>query len=151
IRRAVQALDHMSFSLDTFHEREIPRRHVFTLLREVLGLGVATSLHIAGKGPDDPYLEQVAGEVRALFGADIPMLVTEVSPIGRPAAWAPRTPAAAGTAPAPCAMAAWPVVTVDGQLVSCCEQSVVDGVRRPAHLRLGDTTTTWATIRARSG
>ncbi|RSM78147.1 radical SAM protein [Kibdelosporangium aridum] len=148
IMRAFRALDHVSFSLDAFHEREVPRRNVFAVLRTVLRLGVATSLHIVG---DDPYLQQLSTEVLTMFGSDVPMLVSAVKPIGRAASWARRqhTPPD-GLAAAPCAMAAWPVVTADGHVVSCCNQSVVDGPARPEHLRLGELGTTWASIRARA-
>jgi hypothetical protein len=150
IRRAVRALDHVSFSLDAFHEREVPRRNVFAVLRTVLRLGVATSLHIVGDGPDDPYLERVSTEVLTMFGADVPMLVSAVKPIGRAASWARRHAPLDGLAAAPCSMAAWPVVAVDGRVVSCCNQSVVDGPARPEHLRLGELGTTWAGIHARA-
>jgi hypothetical protein len=66
------------------------------------------------------------------------MLVSEVRAAGRAAAWAaPSTVASGGDGAQPCAMAAWPVVAVDGTVVACCNQSVVDGPARPDHLRLG--------------
>ncbi|MEV4599883.1 radical SAM protein [Amycolatopsis sp. NPDC049253] len=149
IRRAFAAVDHVSLSLDVFHEREVGRAEVFGLLRELLDAGVATSLHVVGTGDDDPYLADVIADVTAHFGVDVPMLVGTVRPLGRAADWAKP----AGRPPAqvsPCAMAAWPVCTVDGRITACCNQDVVDGRARPAHLGLGDlATTSWAEVTER--
>ncbi|EFL22553.1 basic proline-rich protein [Streptomyces himastatinicus ATCC 53653] len=58
-----------------------------------------------------------------------------------------------GTVPAPCVLAAWPVVCFDGTVVTCCNQDVVDAAalgRVPAHLRLGHIAHDgWAAIRER--
>ncbi|WP_063730870.1 radical SAM protein [Streptomyces sp. RTd22] len=58
-----------------------------------------------------------------------------------------------GTVPAPCVLAAWPVVCFDGTVVACCNQDVVDAAalgRVPAHLRLGHIAHDgWAAIRER--
>jgi hypothetical protein len=150
IWRAVRELDHLSLSLDVFHERMVARADVFQALRALLRHGIATSLHIAGTGRDDPYLVDVTADVTATFGADVPMLVSEIKPIGRAAGWARATPLADG-AVAPCAMAAWPVIAVDGAVVACCNQDLVDGRVRPDHLRLGEiTTTTWPAVAERA-
>ncbi|WP_237104342.1 hypothetical protein, partial [Nonomuraea sp. MG754425] len=39
-------------------------------------------------------------------------------------------------APAPCGMAAWPLVTYDGTVLACCNESLV-AAARPPHLVLG--------------
>jgi hypothetical protein len=150
IRCAALAVDHLSLSIDVFHEREVPRDDVFRALRTLLRLGVATSLHIVGAGDGDPYLADVTTEVTARFGADVPMLVSEVRPIGRAANWAEPQRGPDGSAVSPCAMAAWPVIAVDGTVTACCNQDVVDGRARPAHLDLGElSTSTWREVRDR--
>ncbi|CAM3514371.1 radical SAM protein [Kibdelosporangium persicum] len=150
IRPAIQAVDHVSLSLDVFHEREVARQDVFAVLRTLLRHGITTSLHITGTSSDDPYLSEVTAEVTRIFGTDVPMLVSEFKPIGRAAAWARATPQADSSA-APCAMAAWPVVTVDAAVVVCCNQDVVDGRTRPDHLRLGVlATSTWPEVHERA-
>lgn len=150
VRRAARAVDHLSLSVDVFHEREVAREDVFDVLRTLLRAGIATSLHVTGTGADDPYLAEITAQVRAAFGADVPMLVSGVQPIGRAASWAGAHPPASD-APAPCATAAWPVITVDGAIVACCNQDVVDGRVRPDHLMLGDiATTTWQAVRDRA-
>ena len=147
VRRVARAVDHFSLSLDAFHEREIARRDVFTVLRRLLDEGVATSLHLVGDGPEDPYLAEVTAQVLDRFGEAVPMLVGRIRPVGRAAAWARPAAAPDGTAAAPCAMAAWPVVTVDGRVSACCNQDVVDGRARPDHLQLGDlATATWREV-----
>ncbi|MER5639742.1 radical SAM protein [Kitasatospora sp. NPDC002227] len=152
IRRTVRQLDHFSASIDAFHEREVPRAEVFRTLREVLADGVPVSLHATGTGPDDPYLADLAAEVRRVFGADCPMLVNELRAVGRAAAWAgaTRAPAPDGR-PLPCAMAAWPVVAQDGLVLACCNQDTVDRRPAPAHLLLGSVgQDDWPTVRRRA-
>ncbi|WP_394619511.1 radical SAM protein [Lentzea sp. JNUCC 0626] len=150
IRRAARAVDHLSLSLDVFHEREVPRADVFEVLRALLRDGTATSLHVTGTGPDDPYLAEVTAQVETEFGEDVPMLVAGVQPLGRAASWAQAVPVADGSV-APCATAAWPVIAVDGVVVACCNQDVVDGRMRPDHLVLGDIARSdWADVQERA-
>lgn len=154
VARVARAVDHFSLSLDAFHEREVARDDVFRTLEALLRTGVATSLHLLAGGPRDPYPDEVAEQVRTRFGADVPMLVATVRPVGRGAALHPRPaapPAPDPFAAAPCAMAAWPVVAVDGTVTACCNQDVVDGRARPAHLDLGDIRgSSWPEVRART-
>ena len=146
IRELIPRLDQVSVSLDVFHEREVARARVFDLLRLLLELGVATSLHVVG---DDPYLAEATDAVTAEFGPAVPMLVSEVRAVGRAKQWlTAREPDAPGIAP--CAMAAWPVITADGVITACCNQDVVDGRARPRHLVLGSVqANTWPVIRDR--
>ena len=175
VRRAVDAVDHCSVSLDAYHESQVPRQDVFDLLRGLMDRGVAVSLHVVGTGAADPYLEDVTSDVVKAFGGCVPMLVSELQPLGRAVGWrtavaaAAATAAAGGTAVAaggrtavaaaaaragpvePCALAAWPVIAFDGTITACCNQDVVDGPGRSAHLRLGHIATgSWSEIRRRS-
>ncbi|MEV7175219.1 radical SAM protein [Kitasatospora sp. NPDC093679] len=152
IAAAIGRVDHFSASLDAFHEREVPRADVFAVLRTVLDGGVPVSLHLTGRGPDDPYLAEVTGQVRRVFGDAVPMLVNEVRAVGRAAGWAARQSAPGPDGrPVPCAMAAWPVVAADGAVLACCNQQVVDRRPVPAHLLLGHTDRDdWAAVRRRA-
>lgn len=150
------AVDHCSVSVDAYHETAVPRRDVFTLLRRLLDRDVAVSLHIVGEGADDPYVEDLTAAVAATFGGQVPMLVSQVRPLGRAAGWAAAMAAAPETSgapqrPEPCVMAAWPVVAFDGTVTACCNQDVVDGPGRSRHLRLGHITTeSWSEVRTAS-
>jgi pyruvate-formate lyase-activating enzyme len=151
---AVTAVDHVSVSVDAYHETAVPRRDVFALLRRLLDRDVAVSLHIVGDGPDDPYVTDLTAVVTATFGAQVPMLVSEVRPLGRAVGWTVAA-AVAGEPhlerPEPCALAAWPVVAFDGTVTACCNQDVVDGPGRSRHLRLGHVSTeSWSDIRSTS-
>ena len=153
VRDAARAVDHLSLSLDVFHERQIARDDVFAALAALLRLGVATSLHMVSRGAHDPYPDEVAAQVRSRFGDEVPMLVAQLRPIGRGAdllaGAAPRTPPDP-LAVSPCAMAAWPVVAADGEITACCNQDVVDGRARPAHLVVGRAGETgWPAVRER--
>lgn len=152
IRNAVEAVDHFSVSLDAFHEREVPRADVFTLLRRVLDAGIPASVHAVGSGPDDPYLADLAAETRRTFADRVPLLVNTVRAVGRAASWAAAGPVAAGPdEPRPCSMAAWPTVAFDGTVVACCNQATVDRRPVPGHLGLGHIAAdSWADIRARA-
>ncbi|OIJ64331.1 radical SAM protein [Streptomyces mangrovisoli] len=154
VRRAARAVDHFSLSLDAFHERQVPRDDVYGALDALLATGVAVSLHVLGNGPEDPYPDEVRAQVLRRFGTDVPLLVSQVRPVGRGTGLRPRPVLPPGPDPwaaAPCDMAAWPVVTVDGTVTACCNQDVADRRVRPAHLTLGDLgTTTWGAVRERT-
>jgi hypothetical protein len=150
IRRAIRALDHFSVSLDTFHEREVPRANVFRVLDELLSDGTDVSIHLVGINRTDPYIDIVVSEVQRLFGDKVPLLVNVVASFGRAAAW--LSPASASSPlrvdAEPCAMAAWPVVGFDGTIVACGNDRALEVL--PSHLRLGHANRDdWATVRAR--
>ena len=152
ILRAISAVDHFSASLDAFHEREVARADVFRAVRQILDSGVPVSFHLAGTGPEDPYLSDVTGAIKREFADRVPMLVNEVRPVGRAAAWAATATHRPDAGRAlPCAMAAWPVVAFDGAVLACCNQRTVDHRPAPAHLLLGHVAEDdWATVRHRS-
>jgi hypothetical protein len=151
IKEAIKAVDHFSASIDEFHEREVTRANVFRVLDVLLDDGIDVSLHVVGRDPNDPYLEDIVDEVRRIFAGRVPMLVNTVSAFGRAKAWLTR-PIAQPTDKIeadPCAMAAWPVVGFDGTIVACGNDNVLEG--RPAHLRLGHANVDdWSTVRART-
>ncbi|MGW0871081.1 radical SAM protein [Streptomyces sp. NPDC002740] len=152
VARAVTAVDHFSVSVDAFHEREVPRAAAFAAVRYALDAGIASSLHLVGNGPDDPYLEDVTADARRTFGDRVPMLVNTVRPVGRAASWAAaKTQARPGPRGVlPCAMAAWPVVAGDGTVLACCNQDVVDRRPAPEHLRVGHIAQDdWAAVSGR--
>jgi len=150
IWRALLSCDHVSFSLDAYHEQEVPRTAVFGCLSALLDAGRRVSLHIVGRGPEDEYLQNATAAVLATFGTRVPMLVNELRPVGRAAGWLNSQPVALDARPRPCSLAAWPVVAFDGTVLACCNQKVVDGRPVPAHLRLGHLDTDdWPTIRRR--
>ncbi|KKD02036.1 radical SAM protein, partial [Streptomyces sp. WM6386] len=121
-----------------FHEREVRRTDVFRAVRHVLDSGTPVSFHLAGTGPQDPYLADVTAAIRREFADRVPMLVNEIRPVGRAASWATAAaPRPDGGRALPCAMAAWPVVAFDGTVLACCNQQTVDRRPAPAHLLLG--------------
>jgi hypothetical protein len=150
IKRAIDALDHFSCSLDVFHEREVRRADVYRALDTLLAEGKDVSLHLVGLGPDDPYLAERTAEIRERFDDRVPMLVNGVSAMGRAAEWHEDDEWVTSEAPSPCTLAAWPLVAFDGTVVACGNEDVVDGPA-PAHLRLGHASLDgWPAIRARS-
>jgi pyruvate-formate lyase-activating enzyme len=153
VKRAIDAVDHFSASLDVFHEEEVPRAAVFRVLKELMAEGKQVSLQLTGTGPGDPYLADLTAEVRRVFDDRVPMLVAPVSPHGRADAWLKQAPLPAGeVTPAPCAVSAWPVIGFNGQVTACGNQDVMDGkVPLPPHLYLGHIAKDdWPTIKARA-
>lgn len=152
IMRALRHVSHFSASIDVFHEREIPRAAAFRAVHHIMESGTDVSFHVVGHSGDDPYLADITASIRAEFHDRAAVLVNHVRPAGRAAGWAAARPApvADGGPPAPCAMAAWPVVAFDGTVTACCNQRVVDARPAPEHLRLGDIAVDdWARIRRR--
>lgn len=150
IKRAIDALDHFSCSLDVFHEREVRREDVYRALDTLLSEGKDVSLHLVGLDEDDPYLAERTEEVRERFEDRVPMLVNGVNPRGRAADWLESDAAVPSDEANPCALASWPLVAYDGTVVACANDDVVEGPA-PAHLRLGHADIDdWQTIRERS-
>jgi hypothetical protein len=151
IMRAITAVDHFSVSIDAFHEREVTRASAFAVIRQALDAGVASSFHIVGSGPDDPYLADVTADIRRTFDDRVPMLVNSLRAVGRAASWTAAATAAPDPAlPVPCAMAAWPVVAGDGTVLACCNQDAVDRRPAPAHLTVGHLADDdWAAVSGR--
>ncbi|MFD6919538.1 radical SAM/SPASM domain-containing protein [Streptomyces sp. NPDC059944] len=156
IMRALRDVSHFSASIDVFHEREVPRAAVFRAMHLIRDSGIDVSFHVAGTAADDAYLADVTGAIRGEFRDQAAVLVNHVRPVGRAAGWAAARTVPLRDAPeesvrdvppAPCAMAAWPVVAFDGTVVACCNQLVVDARPVPGHLRLGHIAEDdWATV-----
>jgi hypothetical protein len=147
---ALDGIDHVSVSLDVFHERQVPRADAFRLVRALSERGTAVSFHVLGAGPGDPYLADVVGAIRREFRDRVPVLVGRVRAAGRARAWAPADERPAPAGPRPCTMAAWPTVSPDGTVAACCNQDVLDRRPVPGHLRLGHVASDdWRSIRAR--
>jgi organic radical activating enzyme len=145
IRRALEPLDHVSASIDRFHEREVPRTAVLAALRGLLDDGKQVSVHLTGEHVEDPYLERVIAEIRDRLDDRCPIHVALVAPVGRAADWLDAGDAP-GSGAEPCRLASWPVVAFDGTVVACCNQAAIDGPT-PRHLRLGDAAVDdWAVI-----
>jgi len=149
IKRAIDALDHFSVSLDVFHEREVRREDVYRVLETLLAEGKDLSIHLVGLDAGDPYLVERSQEINRIFDGRVPMLVNDVNSVGRAAEWLDRRHSPVSTDADPCTLAAWPLVAFDGTIVACGNDDVVDGPA-PPHLRLGHASTdTWAQVRAR--
>lgn len=151
VARALKDVDHVSASLDAFHEREVPRKDVFRVIGDLLGSGKDVSFQIVGADPSDPYIQSVVTEIRREFADQVPMLVSHLRPEGRARRWLGR----GETSPlrpidmSPCTMAAWPLVRDTGDIVACCNQVVADGAALP-HLALGHASTDdWSQISQR--
>ncbi|WP_323179848.1 radical SAM protein [Streptomyces bobili] len=171
IMRALRHVAHFSASIDVFHEREVPRAASFRAVHHIMDSGIDVSFHVVGNSVDDPYLADITASIRAEFRDQAAVLVNHVRQVGRAAGWAAartvplrgageqalewaRDGAGEGAAaegwPAPCAMAAWPVVAFDGTVAACCNQRVVDARPLPEHLRLGHIAVDdWPRIRRR--
>lgn len=155
VRRAIDAVDHLSASVDAYHEEQVPRAAAWSVLRRVAAAGKDISLQVVGTDDEDPYLAEVTAAARRAFADRVPMIVGRLSPGGRARAWSlPRPSRPGGSAgpdrPRPCTMAAWPVVGFDGTVTACGNQRVVDHDPLPAHLRLGHAAVDgWPEIRHR--
>jgi pyruvate-formate lyase-activating enzyme len=149
IQRALRVVDHVSVSIDRYHEREVPRTAVLALLGELLAEGRDVSVHLTGDRAGEPYLDQAVEEIRSALGDRCPIHVSLVGAAGRARDWLAPAAATGPALAAPCRLAAWPVVAFDGTVVACCSQLAIDGPV-PAHLRLGDATDGWPAIRRRA-
>jgi organic radical activating enzyme len=150
LARALAAVDHVVVSQDVFHETQVPRAHAFATVATLVAAGQDVSFQVVGRDAADPYLAEVTGQIRETFHDQVPALVAPLGPVGRARRLMPAARAHRDQEPValPCTVAAWPVVTFDGRIVSCCQQRIVDGPA-PSHLALGTTATTgWPEVAA---
>ena len=151
IKRAIDALDHFSCSLDVFHEREVDRARRLPRARHapVRGQGRQHAPRRPERRRPVPRRAH-RGDPRALRRprADARQRRQRLRAARRSGS---RTTRAVPTEePNPCTLAAWPIVAFDGTVVACGNDDVVDGPA-PAHLRLGHATRDgWPAIRARA-
>lgn len=153
VRRAIDAVDHLSASIDVFHEEEVSRADVLRVLREFADEGKDLSVHLVGLDDEDPYLAEAVADIREQLGERVPIAVNHVGPLGRAAEWletgAPALPWHPG--PEPCQLASWPLVRYDGAVLACCKQEVIDMPVVPNHLLLGHAAVdSWETIKTRT-
>jgi pyruvate-formate lyase-activating enzyme len=149
IQRALDAVDHVTVSIDVFHEKEVPRANVFRVVKELLRRKKSVSFQIVGFNESDPYLVDVTREIELTFGTEVPALVGKIGPRGRGKRLLGQDEEQ-DEQMGRCAAAAWPVVTYDGTVVACCNYDVVGSMRSP-HLVLGHAgTDSWSSIRDRA-
>ena len=153
VRRAIDAVDHLSASIDAFHEEEVSRADVLRVLREFADEGKDLSVHLVGMDDEDPYLAEAISDIREQLGDRVPIAVNHVTPVGRAAEWLDGAGLAQAwdPAPEPCMLASWPLVRYDGAVLACCKQELIDMPVVPSHLLLGHAgVDDWATIRSRT-
>lgn len=142
---AIQNLDHLSISVDYFHEKQLGRLSIFETIHKIREAGTDMSISIVGMNENDPYLGDLVNSIRDEFNSEIPMLVSFISSTGR----AKQLETAhkednniQGIAyNGGCRYITWPVISFDGSIVACCNQKVVDGPH-PSHLTLGHVSNT---------
>jgi pyruvate-formate lyase-activating enzyme len=150
VERAMRAVDHLSASVDRFHEAEVPRAAVLRQLAALIEEGRDVSVHLVVGGPADPYLEEAVDDIRTTLEDHCPIHVSVLAPVGRGIDVAAVTLPRASDHAQPCELASWPVVVYDGTVIACCSQLAVDGPV-PAHLRVGHAAVDgWADIAERT-
>ncbi|MFJ4368339.1 radical SAM protein [Streptomyces chartreusis] len=155
IKRAIDSVDHFAASIDAFHEEEVERSAVIEVLRQLMSEGKDVSIQIVGLDDEDPYLEEAIDDLRTSLDDRVPILVGHVNSAGRAAEWlhhdAPPVLASSAATPSPCAMASWPLVRFDGNIIACCNQDVVDVDVIPEHLLIGNARhDSWESVRERT-
>jgi hypothetical protein len=151
VQTAMRSVDHLSVSIDRFHEQEVPRASTLAVIGQLVEEGRDVSVHLVGEGPDDPYLHAAIGEIRTTLTDRCPIHVSFLQRYGRAERLLPaRARAGTGADASPCQLVSWPVVGYDGTVLACCSQLAVDGPV-PDHLRLGHAAIDdWPVIRARA-
>jgi hypothetical protein len=150
VARALRAVDHVSASIDRFHEAEVPRAAVLAQLSDLLDEGRSVSVHLVVNGPGDPYLGEAVDDIRTVLDDRCPVHVSVLAPVGRGGDITQADLPRASMGADPCELASWPVVVYDGTVIACCSQLAVDGPT-PEHLRLGHAAVdTWTVIRERA-
>ncbi|NEO33064.1 MAG: radical SAM protein [Symploca sp. SIO3C6] len=149
---AILSVDHFVASLDVFHEAQVPKMSIFKVFEKLCSQDRDVSFQLTSFGKDDPYLKSTVAEIREYFQDQVPILVANISSIGRAKEWLPKSTTETKLKfgdPNPCFISTWPVVAFDGSVVACPHQPVVDGPA-PKHLLLGNVAVDdWRTIKKR--
>lgn len=147
-------IDGVTFSWDIFHSEFLEFSHLCRAVRWCQERGLSVSIqHTYVPAADDPF---VACFSRELPG--VPVFSSPLTRVGR-AADNDLVPLARNNddhsnsgGDSPCLVASWPVISYYGQIVACCNQSIIDAEPDavPAHLKLGTVfEDTWSDISAR--
>ncbi len=154
-------IDGITFSWDVFHSEFLDFHHLCRAVKWCQERGLSVSIqHTYVPTADDPFV--------ACFGRELPGVPVFSSPltrVGRAAdnnlvplaratgdATRDADPGDNQSADSPCLVASWPVISYYGQIVACCNQSIIDAEPDavPAHLKLGTVfEDTWSDISAR--
>ena len=144
IWNAIKKIDHLTVSIDIYHEMQIERKVIFKVLHQIIDEGVDISIQTTGTGKDDPYLLNLIDEIKNEFNEKVPIDVSLIREIGRGKSLnlshtkEKEISNFKNYTIEPCSLAAWPVVAFDGNIVGCCNQIVVRPGPRPSHLVLGN-------------
>jgi hypothetical protein len=146
IASAVEASDHLTISLDRFHERQVPRQRVLDFVRRRIDAGGDASFLVTGLDEHDRYLPDVIQAIRSATDDRVPILVGLVRAVGRATEWLEDVAEPVDAEPVPCDLATWPVVACDGRVVGCCNDEAIHGAT-PEHLAIGHAgADDWATL-----
>lgn len=120
ILAAIQNVDHLAASIDSFHEQFVPRQQVFEALDQIRNLGIGVSIHTV----TDSQHRDLIRQIRNHFKDTVPIAVYKLNASGRAAKWMVQNgPEAVYDDVTPCGVAAWPVIGYDSQVVACCSKT----------------------------
>lgn len=130
-------IDGISFSWDIFHERFLEFAHLRRAVQWSQERGLAVSIqHTRVAGAEDPSAARFRHDLPG-----IPVFSSPLTRVGRAAdndlvPLARQTESGGDT---PCLVASWPVISYYGQIVACCNQTIIDAEpdQVPEHLGLG--------------
>lgn len=141
IEKAIRQLDHLSISIDYYHEKQIGRKKIFDTLDRVLKLGPDISVSTTGINGDDPYLKNLLEDLKQKFGNTISVYVSYIEPVGRASQLVNITSNDHSDYKDGyfygCKRCSWPVISFNGDIVACCNPDVVNK-KYPNHLFLGN-------------
>ncbi len=150
VREVLKRVDHVTASLDTFHEVFVTRERAFQCLKEIQAIGVDISLQLCSTQDNDPYIRELVDDSHKALGNSLSIFISKLQKQGR----AQDLPtynqiSMSDLLPniSPCGFASWPVVSYSGNIVTCCNTEVVNHAKPPEHLILGHIhTSTWNSI-----
>jgi hypothetical protein len=131
ILETIGRLDSLSISWDRYHQEFMEEAQLLAGLCVLQATGVQLSIQFA-------YHDQLEMEDAKRKFEGFPIFFSPIANAGR----ANDNDLAAHFgvgADVPCRSAAWPVISYNGQIVSCCNQDIIDAepANVPAHLLLG--------------
>lgn len=146
--RALDAIDHLSISMDPYHAAFVPVpsavRFMGWFLNKYQG-GKGLSVQLCESAKDRSFTTALKDQLQVEFGGAVEVAVMKLQAVGRgselPSNLAQPVPVIG------CMSLGWPQVAFDGQILPCCT-SVHLAQSVPEHLVLGNLNdTTWPEVR----
>ncbi|MBH1991466.1 MAG: hypothetical protein I8H86_01120 [Sphingomonadaceae bacterium] len=147
IVRAIDGIDHLSISMDPFHEEFVPRQNVWVFIdwfAKRYGDSKGLSIQLCDSPLQPNYSPEITTQVENLFPSFVEVSSMVLQSVGR--AQSNVRMQGMPVEEHGCLSIGWPQVSFDGSILPCCTSSHLTS-SLPSHLKMGGISSlTWPTL-----